>query len=278
MTWYYQEGNQTHGPISKSDLQKLIKAKKVTGGTLVRNDAMNEWRPLREMVNRKPHNLSDQKQNPPPPPIKKADTPGADAGQDHIQPPQATAVCSQCGRSFPQDQVLRYDEQVICAACKPIFVQRLKEGVAPVGALRYGGFWIRFVAKLIDGIIMGVVQWAIFIPMSMMAVTSLPQNPNEISSGFFMVMGFQQLIGILIPAAYTTFFIGRFAATPGKMACRLKVVMPDGGKVSYMRALGRNFAEIISGIILFIGYIMAAFDDQKRTLHDRICSTRVVHK
>ncbi len=62
------------------------------------------------------------------------------------------------------------------------------------------------------------------------------------------------------------------------MALGLKVITADGDKVSYLKAFGRYFAEIVSGIILCIGYIMAAFDDEKRTLHDRICNTRVVKK
>ena len=61
-----------------------------------------------------------------------------------------------------------------------------------------------------------------------------------------------------------------------KMLMKVKVVMPDGGRVSYSRALGRHFAKILSGIILYIGYLMAFWDDEKRALHDRICSTRVI--
>jgi uncharacterized RDD family membrane protein YckC len=60
------------------------------------------------------------------------------------------------------------------------------------------------------------------------------------------------------------------------MACKLKIAVEDGGRVSYLRALGRHFAKYLSAMILLIGYIMAAFDDQRRTLHDRICETRVV--
>jgi uncharacterized RDD family membrane protein YckC len=70
--------------------------------------------------------------------------------------------------------------------------------------------------------------------------------------------------------------VGKFAATPGKMACKLKVVLPEGDRVSYARAIGRHFAKYISGLILGIGYIMAGFDEQKRALHDRICDTRVI--
>jgi uncharacterized RDD family membrane protein YckC len=65
--------------------------------------------------------------------------------------------------------------------------------------------------------------------------------------------------------------IGRYAATLGKMACGLRVVMSDGGKVTYGRSLGRHFAKLLSGF-------MAGFDDEKRALHDRICDTRVIKK
>ena len=68
------------------------------------------------------------------------------------------------------------------------------------------------------------------------------------------------------------------ASYKGKMACNLKVVVEDGSQITYLRALGRHFAKWISSMILAIGFIMAAFDDEKRTLHDRICETRVVRK
>ena len=60
------------------------------------------------------------------------------------------------------------------------------------------------------------------------------------------------------------------------MALGLRIVRADGSSLTYGRATGRFFADYLSNLILFIGYIMAAFDDEKRTLHDRICDTRVV--
>jgi uncharacterized RDD family membrane protein YckC len=74
------------------------------------------------------------------------------------------------------------------------------------------------------------------------------------------------------------FFVGKYGATPGKMACRLKIVESEGGKVTYARAVGRHFAKYISMITLYIGFLMAAFDEQKRSLHDRICDTRVIRR
>jgi uncharacterized RDD family membrane protein YckC len=90
----------------------------------------------------------------------------------------------------------------------------------------------------------------------------------------FLVMGLQIAIGV----AYTTWFLGRYGATLGKMACKLKVVTAEGDRVSYLRAFGRHFAEWLSGMILLVGYIMAAFDREKRALHDHICNTRVIRK
>jgi uncharacterized RDD family membrane protein YckC len=98
------------------------------------------------------------------------------------------------------------------------------------------------------------------------------------SAGYFVFQAVNLLVGIIIPAAYTTWLLGKYGATVGKMACKIRVVKADGSSISYLRALGRYFAEWISGMILLIGYIMAAFDSEKRTLHDRICNTRVIMK
>jgi uncharacterized RDD family membrane protein YckC len=168
---------------------------------------------------------------------------------------------------------------MVCAGCKPGYVQSMKSGVKRPGAMRYGGFWIRVAAKIVDGIVLAVLQALFLVPMSIFMFKSGSIGPGEQGITAMTAMsGGMNILSIVIGAAYTSFFIGKFRATPGKMIFKMVVVMPDGGDVSYMRALGRHFAEWISGIILGIGYLMAAFDSQKRTLHDRICSTRVVFK
>ena len=139
----------------------------------------------------------------------------------------------------------------------------------------YAGFWIRLLAKLIDGLIVGVVFG---IPVAILMFRGLMSgNPPNFQSwiGYFTSTPWQALeaaIGLL----YSGFFLGRFGATPGKMALGLKVVHPDGAPISYGRAFGRSAAEIISRLICFIGYIIAGFDVQKRALHDHIASTRVI--
>jgi uncharacterized RDD family membrane protein YckC len=81
-----------------------------------------------------------------------------------------------------------------------------------------------------------------------------------------------------IGVTYEVFFIGKYGATLGKMAVKIKVVRPDGGKVSYPQALGRYFAKMLSTFTCLIGYIIAFFDKEHRALHDHICKTRVVYK
>jgi uncharacterized RDD family membrane protein YckC len=82
-----------------------------------------------------------------------------------------------------------------------------------------------------------------------------------------------------IAAIYEILMIGRFGATWGKMACSLRVVRPSGTPVSLPQSTGRYFMKFLLGIpTLYIGYIIAAFDIEKRALHDRICSTRVIRK
>jgi uncharacterized RDD family membrane protein YckC len=95
-----------------------------------------------------------------------------------------------------------------------------------------------------------------------------------ISTSYYFIL----LLNILIPSIYEGLMVGKFGATLGKMALGLKVVDPDGGKISYPLAFGRYFAKFISGFILGFGYLMVAFDSEKRGLHDMICRTRVVKR
>ena len=141
--------------------------------------------------------------------------------------------------------------------------------------IAYAGFWIRFVAKLIDGLIIGVV---VGVPLGFFIFPRIMSgSAPELQSWLtYFAAAPWQILEAAIGLIYNGFFLGRFGATPGKMALGLKVVTPEGLPISYGRAFGRSAAEIISRIICFIGYIIAGFDPQKRALHDYIASTRVI--
>jgi uncharacterized RDD family membrane protein YckC len=177
--------------------------------------------------------------------------------------------CSECGQPWPQEELARFGDRLICSNCKIAYAQKLREGVASAATFTYAGFWIRFVAILLDGVIL-------FVASVVVQLAFAPMLRSGRMDQMLMVLGAEYLIGMVIGATYEGVFVSRYGATPGKMALDLKVIRPDGGPISLGRAVGRYFAKIVSGIILMIGYIMAGFDSEKRALHDLICDTRVI--
>jgi len=270
MEWYYVEAGNQAGPVSEADLDQLIASGRVGPETLVWRDGMANWLPLRQA---RPGVTAAA----PPPSILVDPAPFAPAP---AAAPAASAtgtnvVCAQCGGIFPRESTIQYGSSYVCAACKPTFVQKLKEGV-PTGSesLTYAGFWIRFCAKFVDGLVLLVIVIPLFVVVGVTAFRGMSsQRPNVL--GPLVNLGAQFVItGAMV--AYTTFFHGKWGATLGKMACGLKVVTPEGTPISYARSFGRSMAEILSGLICYIGYIIAGFDSQKRSLHDHIANTRVI--
>ncbi|PIK29694.1 hypothetical protein CS954_17365 [Bacillus siamensis] len=149
---------------------------------------------------------------------------------------------------------------------------------------RPAGFWIRFLAYVIDQIIIGIpifiIQFAVtFLFAAGVAAADPFMTENQFNISF-LVFG-------VIPILVSSFVISilyfslltasKMQGTLGKALLGLKVVNEDGGRVSIAQAFGRAFAYIISKVILYIGFIMGAFGE-KKALHDIMCSTRVVYK
>jgi uncharacterized RDD family membrane protein YckC len=140
-------------------------------------------------------------------------------------------------------------------------------------SMRYGGFWRRLVAKFLDGVILSVLQIVVAF-----TIGGLLPDISSWQDGLMALEVIRSMLGLFMMIGYDTLFVGMYGATPGKMALGMEVVRPDGTPVGYGKAFGRALAEIISAMIFYLGYLIAAFDSQKRTLHDRICGTRVVRK
>ncbi|MCX6621465.1 MAG: RDD family protein, partial [Acidobacteria bacterium] len=153
-----------------------------------------------------------------------------------------------------------------------VFVQRLREGALRSKTEGYGGFWIRVLASMIDGVILAAVM--IPIQIAMVVGATMGQDPTRIMIASLAANGIALGLGV----GYETFFVVKYSATPGKMVCRLRVRTAEGGPLGWGRAVGRYFAKYISGLTLGIGFLVACVDEQKRTLHDHICSTRVVKR
>jgi uncharacterized RDD family membrane protein YckC len=254
MQWYYADQGQQKGPVEESGLDELVLAGVVQDDTLVWHEGIPTWQ--------KHSTLRGPAAHPAVPPLGAAET----------------RYCGECGRPFPAHELVAIGPVSVCAICKPLYLQKLREsGGLVVGARRYAGFWIRAAARIIDGILLNVVFLIVRIPFGLAMIG--PGTVRESASvaamvGTTVVLG---LVSFVAAACYEIFFIARRGATIGKMIFGLKVIRADGSPLSVGESTGRYFAQWISSITLGIGYIMAGFDDQKRALHDRICETRVIH-
>jgi uncharacterized RDD family membrane protein YckC len=130
------------------------------------------------------------------------------------------------------------------------------------------GFWRRFVAALIDGILLGVVGFVLALILGddvLIAIT----------------LGGAEGPGLLLSAAYFTFFHGRNGQTPGNAALGLRVVdLRDGtgGPLGYGRAAMRWLVSIASALVIFVGYLWMLWDDEKQTWHDKAAGSIVVRE
>jgi uncharacterized RDD family membrane protein YckC len=131
----------------------------------------------------------------------------------------------------------------------------------------YGGFWIRVLAYLIDGILLTIVYGIVARLLGIDIFESDWRHYDPLGNLLSLVIGW--LYFALLESSER-------GATVGKMVMGLRVVTSDGQRLSFMNATGRYFAKILSAIILCIGFIMVAFTDKKRGLHDIIAGTLVI--
>ena len=154
------------------------------------------------------------------------------------------------------------------------------------GQVKYAGFWLRFVAYLIDDIILGAIGFVISLPFigtiifSGIAISELDECDGSKLFGVAGIIGAVLLLIITITAVgwlyFALFESSKQQATLGKMALGLKVTDMEGNKISFARATGRYFGKIISNMIFMIGYILAGLTEKKQALHDMIAGCLVI--
>ncbi|HSZ54920.1 MAG TPA: RDD family protein [Tepidisphaeraceae bacterium] len=136
----------------------------------------------------------------------------------------------------------------------------------------YAGFWLRFVAAIVDGILLAVICFVVGLVAGFLY--SMLGGTKE---AFPIFQVFLQLLGLGIEWLYFALFeSGPKQATPGKSMLGLRVTDLSGQRISFARASGRFFGKIISSLILMIGYVMAGFTERKQALHDIMAGTLVV--
>jgi uncharacterized RDD family membrane protein YckC len=186
------------------------------------------------------------------------------------------AFCSACGQAFS-------------VAAGPV---RAAMGNAPAisfaARVEYGGFWLRFVAYLIDSVVMALGIVLVLIPLIFLtglgALLSQIHPQEELgNAGFFLIIGLIFLFATVSLAVTWLYHAlmesSEWQATVGKKALGLVVTDMVGHRVSFGRASGRHFAKIVTNMVpAFIGYIMAGFTEKKQALHDMIAGCLILRR
>jgi uncharacterized RDD family membrane protein YckC len=205
--------------------------------------------------------------------------------------------CSKCGAALAADTAF-------CQSCGSPVV-RTAVATAPamavsphagVGAIvyatnvTYAGFWLRLVAHLVDGVIVGIAAMILIVPLFFLMggvalISSFPHgsdvrpDPAQLGAWFSLVL---VLVAVSVLAQwlyYAYLESGEKQATWGKQILGLYVTDLAGNRITFGRASGRFFAKMITGLIpLGIGYIMAGLTERKQALHDMIASCLVLRR
>jgi uncharacterized RDD family membrane protein YckC len=250
MTWYYGIDGRREGPVEETALETLELSGTIEWSTPVWCQGMPEWKPFGEMFNR------------------------------------VAVHCHECKRNVDRESAVHYRDLFICPGCKAFFFQKVREGLATEEAVQYCGFWIRFSARLLDGLFLLVVRGPLLAINANIVRTHPQVAPGKMGSlenaaQLGALLTFQAayfLVGIILSLAYEVFFVGRFGGTPGKLLLHMRIVRSDFSRVTYSRAAIRFFALLLSDLTMYIGYLMVAFDPQRRALHDYIADTRVIKR
>lgn len=161
-----------------------------------------------------------------------------------------------------------------CPACGEQFSH--KSGTGRRGQFRpeYAGFCLRFVAALIDGLVIGIPIVVVAIAVTLLAVearwaAALDQVPDQV---------WNLLAHAIIWPYYALMESSRLQATVGKLAMGIIVTDMEGDRVTFARASGRHFGKLLSEFCCMLGYIVAAFDVRKQAWHDSISSCLVIRR
>ena len=244
-SWYFVENGERVGPLGREQLDVRIAEGAVRSETLVWRAGMASWARACELGE-----LGLPPPNSPPP----------------LPPPFHQVI--ECERTAGPLNESPSAIRTMSAADVDVL------GATKTGS-EYGGFWVRFAAKFMDRVILYGVAVLVERAVVALAFAGVAPEPTDWPQ-IIRLIAIAAPINVLIALAFTVYFMLRHEATPGKLILGLRVVRADGSRLTVGRIVGRFFAEMLSAVIFLTGYVMAAFDEQKRTLHDYLCDTRVV--
>ncbi|MBB5173867.1 RDD family protein [Texcoconibacillus texcoconensis] len=181
-----------------------------------------------------------------------------------FRPLKSDQFCQSCGTETAT-------QQEMCVKCGV----RLQQ----TGREYYAGFWIRGVAHIIDGVILTIPIFILVAILSAVLVGIAMNDPYSTQTEALVnLLSFIQFIVLFLFCAfyYAIFHTSKWQATPGKKMVGIKVTDKNGNRISFLKAFWRAIAIWFSGLIFYIGFIIAAFTDKKQALHDFMANTHVI--
>ena len=162
-------------------------------------------------------------------------------------------------------------------------------GLVASRGFTYAGFWLRFVATLVDSVIMSIALGVLLVPLFLLTgmevhINEMVQHDGQtdpaIIIGLIAIILAFALAGVLMQWLYHAYLeSGERQGTWGKQVLGLYVTDLVGQPITFGRASGRFFAKIVTGMVpLGIGYIMAGFTERRQALHDMIASCLVLRR
>ncbi len=227
MSWYYAKNGRQLGPVDLPELRGQVAAGNLGPEDLVWTAGMQSWTPIRE--------------------VPEINSPGIPS--ETVLPSSAYSVNTVSASQTPQPP-----------PPGPRFAESYYQP-------EYAGFWLRFLAAAVDGIVLLVVYVVIgFLLVGLGSDLRTIENTGRLAD---------------IVIAWLYFSLSESSAaqgTVGKRVFLLKVTDLEGNRISFLKATGRHFGKFLSAIILFIGYLMAGFTEKKQALHDILAGCLVVRR
>jgi uncharacterized RDD family membrane protein YckC len=303
--WFYAQSGQQKGPVSGEALRELIASGQLRPADLVWREGMANWTALGSVPELTPPppaavpSVAQQTQAPPqggygqpfgyqPPQQGAYGQPSgqpsgygqAGYGQPYgYQPPAGYAPQGQLpyGQAYPQPYGQPY----------PVYSHPYGQaGQVPFAG--YAGFGKRFLARLIDGLVVAVI-WYVVMTIIALAMGIDPQMTDRLVRQARETQSIPPELGRLYAIMFgsmAAIFVTYFAllecsparGTLGKMALGIVVTDEQGQRISLGRAVGRSFGQLVSGCLCAVGYIMVAFTERQQGLHDMLAGTLVINK
>lgn len=289
--WYYSDYERNRlGPVAARDLADLHHAGQLQPDTLVWREGMPQWRAWREVMAQALNEAAgvaspaaDAK------PLSAGVNPYAMAEPvPSATPAPAAAVARPSPDTLSPSATLGSGANPYAVAepaspyAPPRASVQVDSDVVHGGRVVYAGFWKRYAALFIDSIVVGIAYYAVVIVVMLAGFGTAGlsgSGPESMGAGLALVLVVVYLSYPLISGLYyVSLESSSLQATLGKLALGIKVTDANGQRLTRGNALGRWASHLLCYFTVYIGYIMAAFTERKRGLHDMVAGTLVVDK